>query len=456
MWLQTVLQELSARGACRRRPTAARRFRRQRPTLEALEERTLMSVFTVDHLTDDGMGSGLTGDLRYCLTQATDGDTIMFAVTGTITLTQRLPEITQSVRIEGPGANLLTVDGNTFEHVFVVANPATVTISSLTITDGFAFDEGGGIYNDGTLALLACNITGNVVLPDIAAVGGGIYNAGNLWLGNSTVSDNLIEPADYGDTYGGGIKNDGALTVVNSTITRNRADEGAGIGNDGTLTVRNSTISGNQAAYVGGIWENIGGRLDMRNTILALNSPRDLKGGLNSSGYNLIGDTRGGYGFAATDLLNVDPLLGPLTDNGGPTPTMALLPGSPAIGAGDITGAPRWDQRGPGYARIVNGTIDIGAFEVQADDLPGSGVFSDPRADLGSVSRLSTTEAASLSTLIASEQVEVAFISSKAPVDSLARMLSMPRDGGDGVPLPFWTGADWHSEALGGTGDVPS
>jgi hypothetical protein len=55
-----------------------------------------------------------------------------------------------------------------------------------------------------------------------------------------------------------------------------------------------------------------------------------------------------------------------LRDNGGPTPTMALLPGSPAIDAGDNTGAPKWDQRGEGFDRIVNGVIDIGAFEVQA------------------------------------------------------------------------------------------
>jgi hypothetical protein len=64
-------------------------------------------------------------------------------------------------------------------------------------------------------------------------------------------------------------------------------------------------------------------------------------------------------------LINLDPMLGPLQDNGGPTPTMALLPGSPAVDAGDNTGAPDFDQRGPGFPRIVGGTIDIGAFEVQ-------------------------------------------------------------------------------------------
>jgi hypothetical protein len=86
---------------------------------------------------------------------------------------------------------------------------------------------------------------------------------------------------------------------------------------------------------------------------------------LSSSGYNLIGNTEGGSGFAETDLLNVEPLLGPLQENGGGTLTHTLLPESPAIDAGDNANAPPYDQRGTGFPRIVGGTIDIGAFEVQ-------------------------------------------------------------------------------------------
>jgi hypothetical protein len=115
------------------------------------------------------------------------------------------------------------------------------------------------------------------------------------------------------------------------------------------------------------------------NTIVAGNthtgSPSDVDGSIVSNGHNLIGDTNGSSGWVASDLLNVDPNLGPLQDNGGPTQTMALLPGSPAIDAGDNTDAPEWDQRGEGYPRIVNGTIDIGAFEVQAPPLPEDGNF---------------------------------------------------------------------------------
>src|SRR5262249_18212577 len=110
----------------------------------------------------------------------------------------------------------------------------------------------------------------------------------------------------------------------------------------------------------------------IHNTIVAGNQALtgpDLYGALGSSGYNLFGNSTGGSGYDPTDLLDVDPLLGPLQDNGGPTLTMALLPGSPAIDSGDNTDAPEWDQRGPGYSRIVNGTIDRGAFEVQATQI---------------------------------------------------------------------------------------
>jgi hypothetical protein len=102
-----------------------------------------------------------------------------------------------------------------------------------------------------------------------------------------------------------------------------------------------------------------------------------MSGTLNSGGRNLIGDGTGGTGYDPTDLVGtashpIDPKLGPLQNNGGPTQTMALLLGSPAIGAGDTTGAPPTDQRGA--PRIVNGTIDIGAYEVQAAPAPSCSI----------------------------------------------------------------------------------
>jgi hypothetical protein len=113
----------------------------------------------------------------------------------------------------------------------------------------------------------------------------------------------------------------------------------------------------------------------MRHTIIAQNYAAhgtDFSGQLASSGYNVYGSSSHGSGFSSTDILDVDPLLGPLQDNGGPTLTHALLPGSPAIDTGDPNpdDPPEFDQRGPGFLRIVNGRIDIGAFEMQATGAP--------------------------------------------------------------------------------------
>ena len=83
-------------------------------------------------------------------------------------------------------------------------------------------------------------------------------------------------------------------------------------------------------------------------------------------------DDGGGFLTGAGDQINTDPLLGPLQDNGGPTFTHALLPGSPAIDAGDpnFTPPPDYDQRGPGFDRVVNGRIDVGSVEIQSAPTP--------------------------------------------------------------------------------------
>jgi hypothetical protein len=90
-------------------------------------------------------------------------------------------------------------------------------------------------------------------------------------------------------------------------------------------------------------------------------------GSITSGGYNISSDDGGGYLNSPGDQINTDPMLGPLQDNGGPTFTHALLPGSPAINAGDpnFVPPPYYDQRGPGYDRVRGGRIDIGSFEVQ-------------------------------------------------------------------------------------------
>jgi hypothetical protein len=117
----------------------------------------------------------------------------------------------------------------------------------------------------------------------------------------------------------------------------------------------------------------------VHNTLIAGNfrgaTRDDVSGALDPGGdYNLIGDGTGMTGCSngvngnqvGSASAPIDPLLEPLADNGGPTQTMALLPGSPAIDAGNNAYATDWDQRGAPFRRIVNGVIDIGAFEVQA------------------------------------------------------------------------------------------
>ncbi len=157
------------------------------------------------------------------------------------------------------------------------------------------------------------------------------------------------------------------------TISGNsvRTDSGGGIYNVGTATITASTISGNSAENPGGGIDN-SGTLTLLTSIVAGNSyagqVQDVWGEFNSLGHNLIGNTAGSSGWIGTDLLDIDPKLGPLLNNGGPTMTMALLSGSPAIDAGSndlIPPGVQYDQRGPGFERIVNGTVDIGAFEYE-------------------------------------------------------------------------------------------
>jgi hypothetical protein len=185
----------------------------------------------------------------------------------------------------------------------------------------------------------------------------------------STISGNSAN-GDFGGGFGngGGIYNYGTVTMDDSVISGNSANGcGGGIVSVfGTATIEASTISGNSAYLGGGICSST--LTTLQNSIVARNAGGDGSGEFDSFGHNLVGNTEGTSGWVATDLLNVDPMLGPLQYNGGPTMTMALLPGSPAIDAGSNDLIPvgvMYDQRGPGFQRIVNGKVDIGAFEWQ-------------------------------------------------------------------------------------------
>jgi hypothetical protein len=219
--------------------------------------------------------------LRQALSDASDGDTITFAVTGTIHLTSGELVIDNSITISGPGANSLTIFPNSFRIFHVMPGP-TVTIAGLTIRSGFVqFDFGGGILNDhATLTLTNCAVdtneafggggicndgaggTATLTIVDSSVTsnratggkvglgGGGIYNDGSLTIINSTISGNF---ADSGSPYnlgiaGGIFSQGGTLTITNSTITDNFAgNEGGGISSCSTLTITDSTVSGNGA-----------------------------------------------------------------------------------------------------------------------------------------------------------------------------------------------------------------
>ena len=370
--------------------------------------RTQAATITVSNGFDSGPGS-----LRQALASANDGDTINFAVTGTITLTTDELLVDKSITISGPGSDNLTVDGNHASHIFHVSGGVTATVAGLSITNGGEVPgAGGGIYNDhSTLAIDHCTVSGNH-----GSVGGGVYNDGysgtaTLTVTNSTFSGNSVA-APYSVGSGGGIYNNGSygsatLTVANSTFSGNSAGVadygwGGAIYNDGysgsaTLMVNNSTFSGNSAGYHGGGIYNGSGMVTIRHTILNAGAwgenLSNAYGSVSSLGYNLSSDNGGGFLTATGDQINTDPMLGPLQDNGGSTFTHALLSGSPAIDAGDPNFDPNsfnppmvYDQRGTGFNRVVNGRIDIGAFEVQAVPSPYAGQVQQPiNADGSSV-----------------------------------------------------------------------
>jgi hypothetical protein len=180
------------------------------------------------------------------------------------------------------------------------------------------------------------------------------------------------------------------LTIINSTLSGNTATSGSGGGinnyggssGNATVTITASTLSGNTAADGGGFY-NYFGVLTIGDTILAGNTAGgvesnydDNAGTLADGGYNLFGNDGELTGNGTTDILftgNINTVLAPLANNGGPTQTMALVAGSPAIDAGDpaLIGSP--DQRGIVRGSVAAGTgaaSDIGAYEYVAANNP--------------------------------------------------------------------------------------
>ena len=321
------------------------------------------ATIMVTNTNDNGAGS-----LRQALMEAHDGDTIdATGIAGVITLSTGDLLVNTNVMINGPGADVLAIDGNAASAVFQVMSIGPVTISDLTIRNGHGGFGGGILINGGAvLTVMNSTLSGNT-----AAFGSGVYNGGGLTIVNSTLSDNAAS------SEGAGVYNATTLTISNSTFSGNAAHgSGGGCINGGMLLITNSTLSGNSALVIGGGVYNLG-TLHIGNTVLkrgdsGANINSNGGGTVISLGYNVSSDDGSGFLTGPGDLINTDPLLGPLQNNGGPTFTHALLPESPAIDAGDpnFTPPPFFDQRGPGFARVRDGRIDVGSLEVQARTTP--------------------------------------------------------------------------------------
>jgi hypothetical protein len=355
---------------------------KNRPRLEVqrLEDRRLLSsTVTVINALDP---LSLTmGTLRWAVNQANSdatagiSDTILFDPnqmgTSTITLQKGVLELKPgSGTITIDGGNQITLSGNNASSVFLVDSGAKAALEGLTVQAGKAPIAGGGIFNAGSLALNNDTLSGNVAGLGGGLGGGGIYNVGTMSISNTTLSGNSAP-------YGGGIRNAGNLVVSDTTLSLNSAPFGGGIydDNSGTLMVRAATISANSATFAGGGIDNLG-TLELVDTIVAGNQVSngtgpDVSGQVNvASAYNLIGNGTGAFGILSgvnhshvgTNMVPINPMLASLGNYGGPTRTMALLPGSPAIGAGEAFPGITTDQRGMPVANPP----DVGAYQTKA------------------------------------------------------------------------------------------
>jgi parallel beta-helix repeat protein len=276
-------------------------------------------------------------------------------------------------------ATAIVTDSVLHDNAFGIRNLGVATLEGCSL-DGnttIAGDSGAGVTSSGIL-----NMVDSVVGDNTASDGGGIRNTGIATLRNCTIAGNKTSGIG-GTGAGGGIWNTGTLEMANCTISGNQAltGQGGGIWNSGSgsLVLRNCTVSENTASSGGGVAVGAGS-VELANTIVAANTAADgvdCQGPSTSLGFNLIGNATG-CDLAASqgDLVGsaespVDPMLGPLQGNGGPTLTHALLFGSPAIEAGSPatpgsggSACESSDQRG--VARPQGARCDIGAYEAPA------------------------------------------------------------------------------------------
>ncbi len=409
-----------------------RRSRRTRLMVQALECRIAPATFNVINALDSGIGTFRQAISDANGTAGTDDivfDPTFFAAPHTISLLTAVPSITQSVNIVGTSAAKCVVQRGAAVAMRIItsgiAGQGTITISNLTISGGSA-NQGGGIFSSddnfsltncvvannvstasgggiataasttATLTLTNCTLSGN----SSANEGGAVYNTtGKLVMDGCTVSGNTAS----GIVGGGGIYLfNNSATIRNSTITSNRATSfpvhtggggGIEVRSTCTVTVQNCTIAYNIADDKGGGIHNVIGTLSIESTIVAKNiavgAGNDIYGGLTAK-YCLIGVRNDGPTFTPASTNNqtgtlavpLNPLLGLLANNGGPTQTLILYAGSPAIDAGSNPSALISDQRGPGFWRTQGAATDIGSFE-SPDPASPSASGSSPDVSVG-------------------------------------------------------------------------
>jgi hypothetical protein len=356
---------------------------------EPLEDRRLLAVFTVSSLADAGAGT-----LREVIALANgngEADTIQFSAIGTVNIQSQLPTITADLTIVG--GNQITIDagggmtsdaGDGF-RIFRIDDGSretelTVTLAGLTLTGADtplsdSFGNGGAIYNREQLTLLGSTLTENQ-----ARGGAGVWaEEGTLHVVDSTFSRNSASSS------GGGIFNNANSTtiVTRSTLSENSGGDGGAIRNNaGTVDISNSTLSANVSIVGGGGLRTVEGVVSISSSTIIGNISSESRGGgisiFGSAITNVTNSIVAGNmaatidddidGTLASDTFNLiggSPLLAPLADNGGPTRTHALLPGSPAIDTADPALVGGFDQRGFPFDRVFGDRADIGAFERQ-------------------------------------------------------------------------------------------